>query len=94
MKMLTGFFSNDDGTPSGNRFFLFIVLAALILWANLIVCKTSIIPEIPSSWVYVIGIFSGVIIGTKVTAGVVTVKGVANVGATEQIADSTNTTTN
>jgi hypothetical protein len=74
MKMLRGFFSNDDGTPSGNRFFLAIVLTALITWANLIVCEKNEIPEIPSTWVYVIGIFSGVIVATKITTGVVTVK--------------------
>jgi len=71
MKMLRGFFSNDDGTPSGNRFFLGITLTCLLLWANLIVCRTLVIPEIPATWVYVIGIFSGVIIGTKITSGVV-----------------------
>ena len=72
--MLRGFFCNDNGTPSGNRFLLFIIVAALISWGNLIVCKSGVIPEIPSTWVYIIGIFSGVIIGTKVTAAAVEIK--------------------
>ena len=72
--MLRGFFCNDNGTPSGNRFFLFIILIGLISWANLIVCKTAVIPEVPSSWVYIIGIFSGVVLGTKVSAAVASAK--------------------
>ena len=78
MNMLRGFFSNDNGTPSGNRFFLFIVIVALISWANLIVVRTSAIPEIPSTWVWVIGIFSGVVAATKGIAAVVAVKGCEN----------------
>lgn len=84
MKTLRLFFCNDDGTPSSNRFFLFIVLVMLILWSNLIVCKTGIIPEIPQTWVYIIGIFSGVVLGTKITTGVVAVKGGADVGTDTQ----------
>jgi TRAP-type C4-dicarboxylate transport system permease small subunit len=72
--MFKGFFCNDNGTPSGNRFFLFMILAALISWANLIVCKNAVIPEVPSSWIYIIGIFSGVVMATKVAAATVEIK--------------------
>ena len=78
MKTLRLFFCNDDGTPSSNRFFLGIILLMLLLWSNLIVCKTLTIPEIPQTWVYVIGIFSSVVLGTKITTGVETVKGCDN----------------
>ena len=74
MNLIRGFFSNDDGTPSGNRFFLFLIITALITWASMIVFKSSVIPEIPSTWVYVIGIFSGVVLGTKVKDGLVEIK--------------------
>lgn len=85
MKFIKGIFSNDDGTPSSNRVFLFIILCAIISWANMIVCKTCLIPVIPDCWLYLVGIFSGVVIGTKVTAAVQAVKGAGNVATSQDI---------
>lgn len=65
MKFLRQMFSNDNGTASSNRVFLAVIVAALLSWANLIVVKTNVIPEVPSTWVYLVGVFSGVVAFTK-----------------------------
>jgi hypothetical protein len=58
-------FSNDDGAPSSNRVFLAAILVVLIIWGNLIVVRTGSIPAIPETWLYLVGIFSGVVAFTK-----------------------------
>jgi uncharacterized membrane protein HdeD (DUF308 family) len=58
-------FCNDNGSPSSNRVFLALVLVFLLHWATQIMERKSAIPDIPDGWLWLIGIFSGIVAVTK-----------------------------
>lgn len=50
---------SNTGDVSSNRLFLASVIFSLLGWTSVVVAQTGIIPEIPASWVTVVGIFVG-----------------------------------
>lgn len=57
LEFLRQILSTESGQGSSNRACLVVTVASLVCWASLIAWRTGAIPEIPDSWIYVIGIF-------------------------------------
>jgi hypothetical protein len=53
---------NDQGQPSANRVILCFLMLAVISWENLIVCATMKFADVPQGILWLVGIFSGVIV--------------------------------
>jgi hypothetical protein len=76
---LAQMFNEPKGKTSCQRTCLFLVLVCVLVWSTMIVQAKQVIPELPTSWVWLIGILLGGIGFSKGVDAFTTVKGGGNV---------------
>lgn len=80
-KFIIGMLSSD-GKESFSRCACFFLIYCLSVWATYIVGKTAVIPDIPLQWAALITL---VYLGGKGIDAVTTIKGAANVPASQNV---------
>jgi len=74
MDFFANMFSGSDSASYG-RFASFLALACLLIWVSLIVNKTGNLIDIPTNWLFVVGIPFGI---SKLGETIQAVKGGGN----------------
>jgi hypothetical protein len=69
--------SGDTGQASTQRVCLILTIVALVAWSSDIVIKTTAIPNIPDTWVWLIGVLVAGVSGGKAIDAYKVVKGPA-----------------
>jgi uncharacterized membrane protein YfcA len=65
MNFIKSIFSDETDRGSSQRVALLLVIVCLLTWASLIVYRTSNIPAIPETWVWLVGAVIGGMFGGK-----------------------------
>jgi hypothetical protein len=66
--------SGDTGQASTQRVCLLLIVVAMVAWTSSIVIKSAAIPNIPDTWVWLIGVFVAGVSGGKAIDAYKTVK--------------------
>lgn len=82
MDFIKGVLSGRGGQGSTQRVCLLATIVLMLAWSTRIVMLKTAIPEIPDTWVWLIGVFVAGITGGKGVDAYKTVKGANNVDTT------------
>ena len=74
-------FNEPNGKTSSQRVCLFLVLVCVLVWSTMIVREKMLIPPLPDTWVWLIGILLGGIGIGKGTHAYSASKGGGNAGS-------------
>lgn len=74
MNYIASILSDNKGNGSSQRVAMMLAIVCVLTWASWIVYKTTVIPAIPDTWVWFIGLLVTGIAGDKTITAVKEVK--------------------